>query len=429
MSTATLLLHQEMQPNSNASAMVAMDVSIYLGRLRVAVDRASNCIRVDNIVRATEMAMKFGILPGAGQIACDLQPLMSKFGVQLLQNAPKMPVYSIASATGFDHSIVVEKLLEQDNRDLVYDPATGKPAMADSASQLQTQIEIKQSHQEKELANLPIITFPETQGQEYHKAKAPFFKSRGRKRGTDTWVISVFVILHVVAFAATMAVNDCWRNSHGNCALKMLGRLSFQPISENPLLGPSASTLDQMGALRQTFLKEYHHTWRLFTCPWLHAGFIHLILNLGCIVLVGIHLEKEFGPVRIGIIYIFSAFVGSLAAALFVQNSPVVCASGSLFGLLGAMLSGLIRNWNFYTDKFAAIVLLFFVSTINFAIGLLPYIDNFSSIGGFISGFLLGFTLLFTPQTRIVAHSKAGIFEHNLFYAGSLDFLQQCFKD
>ncbi|XP_024040638.1 chaperonin CPN60-like 1, mitochondrial [Citrus clementina] len=49
---------------------------------------------------------------------------MSKFGVQLLQNAPKMPVYSIASATGFDHSIVVEKLLEQDNRDLVYDPAT-----------------------------------------------------------------------------------------------------------------------------------------------------------------------------------------------------------------------------------------------------------------------------------------------------------------
>lgn len=36
-----------------------------------------------------------------------------------------MPVYSIASATGFDRSIVVEKLLEQDNRDLVYDPATG----------------------------------------------------------------------------------------------------------------------------------------------------------------------------------------------------------------------------------------------------------------------------------------------------------------
>lgn len=113
--------------------------------------------------------------------------------------------------------------------------------MADSASQLQTQIEIKPSDQEKELANLPISTFSETQEQECHKAKAPFFKSRGRKRGTDTWVISVFVILHVVVFAATMAVNDCWRNSHGDCALKALGRLSFQPLSENPLFGPSAS--------------------------------------------------------------------------------------------------------------------------------------------------------------------------------------------
>lgn len=72
--------------------------------------------------------------------------------------------------------------------------------------------------------------------------KTPFFKSRARRRRSDTWVISVFVILHVVAFAATMAVNDCGRNSHGECVLKSLGRLSFQPLSENPLLGPSAST-------------------------------------------------------------------------------------------------------------------------------------------------------------------------------------------
>lgn len=51
-----------------------------------------------------------------------------KLGGSLTNNiwaCAQMPVYSIASATGFDRSIVVEKLLEQDNRDLVYDPATG----------------------------------------------------------------------------------------------------------------------------------------------------------------------------------------------------------------------------------------------------------------------------------------------------------------
>lgn len=36
-----------------------------------------------------------------------------------------MPVYAIASAAGFDGSISVEKLLEQDNPELGYDPATG----------------------------------------------------------------------------------------------------------------------------------------------------------------------------------------------------------------------------------------------------------------------------------------------------------------
>lgn len=54
---------------------------------------------------------------------------------------------------------------------------------------------------------------------------------------------------------------------------------------------------------------------------------------------------------RTGIIYVLSAFVGTLVAALFIRNSPAVNSSGALFGLLGAMLSELIRDWNVYTDK------------------------------------------------------------------------------
>jgi membrane associated rhomboid family serine protease len=50
-------------------------------------------------------------------------------------------------------------------------------------------------------------------------------------------------------------------------------------------------------------------------------------------------------------VYILSAFVGTLVAALFVQNSPIVGSSGALYGLLGAMLSVLIRNRKIYTDK------------------------------------------------------------------------------
>ncbi|KAK2659578.1 hypothetical protein Ddye_006111 [Dipteronia dyeriana] len=260
----------------------------------------------------------------------------------------------------------------------------------------------------------PSLSFNLVEFDEPEQEKTPFFKPRARRRRSDTWIISVFVIIHIGTFFATMFVNDCWRTSHRDCSLKTLGRLSFQPLSENPLLGPSASTLDEMGALGQTLLRDNHQIWRLFTCPWLHAGVIHLVINLGCIIFVGIYLEQEFGPLRTGTIYILSAFVGSLVAALFIRNIPAVGSSGALFGLLGAMLSGLIRNWNLYNDKFAALALLFFVSMINFAIGLLPYVDNFSSIGGFISGFLLGFILLFTPQISQVPHNKAGLYGYKV---------------
>lgn len=54
--------------------------------------------------------------------------------------------------------------------------------------------------------------------------------------------------------------------------------------------------LDEMGALRQFLFVDRHQTWRLFTSPLLHAGLIHLLVNLSCVIYVGIHLEMEFGP-------------------------------------------------------------------------------------------------------------------------------------
>ncbi|KAF8411834.1 hypothetical protein HHK36_004393 [Tetracentron sinense] len=138
------------------------------------------------------------------------------------------------------------------------------------------------------------------------------FFSSGFQRKENTWVISLFVVLHLVAFAATMFVNDCSSNSHGDCVLIPLGRMSFQPLSENPLLGPSSSTLDE-----------------------------------------------------------------------------------------------------FYT-RFVALVALLFVGVINFVLGFLPLIDNFSNIGGFLSGFLLGFVLLFNPRLGQVAQNKGGLFEYNV---------------
>ncbi|XP_057537587.1 RHOMBOID-like protein 8 [Amaranthus tricolor] len=232
------------------------------------------------------------------------------------------------------------------------------------------------------------------------KRKIPFFGSMS-KNVESTWLISFFFIVHLVAFFCTMILNNCWDKSHGDCIL-----LVFQPLSENPLLGPSSSVLDSMGALRRMFLTKDHGVWRIFTAPLLHAGAFHLLISLCSVLLIGVNLEQKFGSLRTGIIYILSAFTGSLMAILFVQNSPEVSSSGALFGLIGASFSGLIRDWKSYNQKFLAVVILLLIFAINFTLGMVPYIDNFSNIAGFISGTLLGFVMFFSPVLRMPALQK-----------------------
>ncbi|XP_022970547.1 RHOMBOID-like protein 1 [Cucurbita maxima] len=211
------------------------------------------------------------------------------------------------------------------------------------------------------------------------------------------WLVPVFVVVNSVLFSITMYVNDCPKNS-ASCIGTFLGRFSFQPFKENPLLGPSPSTLEKMGALEVDKVVYGHQPWRLISCLWLHAGVFHILANMLSLLCIGIRLEQEFGFVRIGMLYIASGFGGSLLSALFIQSGISVGASGALFGLLGGMLSELLTNWTIYENKLAALLTLVFIIVINLAMGVLPHVDNFAHIGGFISGFFLGFVFLVRPQ-------------------------------
>ncbi|KAJ6777786.1 RHOMBOID-LIKE PROTEIN 1 [Salix koriyanagi] len=129
-------------------------------------------------------------------------------------------------------------------------------------------------------------------------------------------------------------------------------------------------------------------------------GVFHVVANMLSLVLIGIRLEQEFGFFRVGLVYIISGFGGSLLSALFIQTGISVGASGALFGLLGGMLSELITNWTIYANKVAALTTLLCIIAINLAVGLLPHVDNYAHIGGFLSGFFLGFVFLIRPQFK-----------------------------
>lgn len=220
------------------------------------------------------------------------------------------------------------------------------------------------------------------------------------------WLIPVFVVANTIVFIITMYVNNCPDNSD-SCIAKFLGRFSFQPFKENPLLGPSSTSLQKMGALDVSKVVDDHQGWRLLSCNWLHGGVFHILANMLSLLVIGIRLEQEFGFIRIGLLYVISGFGGSLLSALFLQSNISVGASGALFGLLGGMLSELITNWTIYVSKFAALFTLVVIIAVNLAVGILPHVDNFAHIGGFLTGFLLGFVFLIRPQFGWVSQRHA----------------------
>ncbi|XP_075516379.1 chaperonin CPN60-2, mitochondrial-like [Primulina tabacum] len=91
--------------------------------------------RVTDALNATKAAVEEGIVPGGGvallYASKELDKLSTanfdqKIGVQIIQNALKMPVHIIAKNAGVEGAVVVGKLLEQDNPDLGYDAAKGE---------------------------------------------------------------------------------------------------------------------------------------------------------------------------------------------------------------------------------------------------------------------------------------------------------------
>ncbi|KAF8046837.1 hypothetical protein N665_3385s0002 [Sinapis alba] len=186
-----------------------------------------------------------------------------------------------------------------------------------------------------------------------------FYDESSRDTHWKSWLVPAIVVANLAVFIAVMFVNDCPKKITGPnkaCVARFLGRFSFQPLRENPLFGPSSSTLERMGALEWRKVVHEHQGWRLVTCMWLHAGIIHLLTNMLSLIFIGIRLEQQFGFIRVGLIYLVSGFGGSILSSLFLQESISVGASGALFGLLGAMLSELLTNWTIYANKEGSIV-------------------------------------------------------------------------
>uniref|UniRef100_A0A3Q3BIY0 Inactive rhomboid protein n=1 Tax=Kryptolebias marmoratus TaxID=37003 RepID=A0A3Q3BIY0_KRYMA len=134
--------------------------------------------------------------------------------------------------------------------------------------------------------------------------------------------------------------------------------------------------------------------YRLWLSLFLHAGILHCLVSAAFQMTILRDLEKLAGWLRISIIYILSGITGNLASAIFLPYRAEVGPAGSQFGILACLFVELFQSWQILAQPWRAFIKLLCVVLFLFAFGLLPWIDNFAHICGFISGFFLSFAFL-----------------------------------
>ncbi|XP_052427563.1 inactive rhomboid protein 1 [Carassius gibelio] len=134
--------------------------------------------------------------------------------------------------------------------------------------------------------------------------------------------------------------------------------------------------------------------YRLWLSLFLHAGILHCLVSVCFQMTILRDLEKLAGWLRISIIYILSGITGNLASAIFLPYRAEVGPAGSQFGILACLFVELFQSWQILARPWRAFIKLSCIVLFLFAFGLLPWIDNFAHICGFVSGFFLSFAFL-----------------------------------
>ncbi|XP_029934390.1 inactive rhomboid protein 1 isoform X3 [Myripristis murdjan] len=134
--------------------------------------------------------------------------------------------------------------------------------------------------------------------------------------------------------------------------------------------------------------------YRLWLSLFLHAGILHCLVSVLFQMTVLRDLEKLAGWLRISIIYILSGITGNLASAIFLPYRAEVGPAGSQFGILACLFVELFQSWQILERPWRAFAKLLAIAVFLFSFGLLPWIDNFAHVCGFVSGFFLSFAFL-----------------------------------
>lgn len=182
---------------------------------------------------------------------------------------------------------------------------------------------------------------------------------------------------------------------HAPFTLVVLVLIGLAFVAET-LLGGSTSraVLVTLGANVWPLDGEY---WRLLTSMFLHIGLIHLLVNAYALYQLGALFETWVGSGRMAVVYLASGLAGSAASLYFTLapaggNGLSAGASGAIFGILGALISFLLRRRDRLTAAAKGLLVqLLFWAGVNVVLGMsVAAIDNAAHMGGCAAGLVMG---------------------------------------
>ena len=194
-----------------------------------------------------------------------------------------------------------------------------------------------------------------------------------------------------------VVAKPCCIGIHGKCEIRTKEFCQFV----NGHFHPEASLCSQVSCMEDVcgmlpFLRKNipDQFYRLWTSLFLHAGLLHMLITGAVQLYLMRDLEKMCGPHRMAIIYLGSGMAGNIASAVFIPYRAESGPAGAQFGVLACLIVEVINVWPLLIAPAVALGKLMAILAIFFFLGLMPWVDNYAHITGFITGFLLSYALM-----------------------------------
>ncbi|MCA9631256.1 MAG: rhomboid family intramembrane serine protease [Myxococcales bacterium] len=201
--------------------------------------------------------------------------------------------------------------------------------------------------------------------------------------GDELWVTKLFIGINVLSFVLMLLDNG---RAEG----------ASLPMGFGGGGGLTRSALLRAGVLNQLVVGEW---WRFLSAVFFHFSVLHILFNMMWLGILGRSLEPELGSARFTITYLLAGIGGFLGNLLLGPMPWTGGASGSVFGLFGALVGySLGRKNSMWRDHMTRLIIFVVLSwVIGGGMGG-GGVNNVAHVGGALVGIAMGY--LFGVERR-----------------------------